>query len=101
HISLPAGDFALAELAAPLPLPELVPGTGPWEVEIGFGKGRYLLRRSLEDPERRFLGVEIAGKYQRLFVERARRRKAANWIALRGDALYLLSAVLPARFAKA
>lgn len=101
HISLPAGDRALAELSAPLPLAELVPGKGPWEVEIGFGKGRYLLRRSLEDPERRFLGIEIAGKYQRLFVERARKRKAGNWMALRGDALYLLSAVLPRRFAAA
>jgi tRNA (guanine-N7-)-methyltransferase len=100
HISLPAGDRTLAEVAAPLPLTELVPGAGPWEVEIGFGKGRYLLRRCLEDPDRRFLGIEIAGKYQRLFVERARRRQAGNWMALRGDALYLLSAVLPVRFAE-
>jgi tRNA (guanine-N7-)-methyltransferase len=99
HISLPAGDRALAAVGAPLPLAALVPGTGPWEVEIGFGKGRYLLRRCLAEPERRFLGIEIAGKYQRLFVERARRRQAGNWIALRGDALYLLAAVLPTRFA--
>lgn len=100
HIALLAGDRTLAEVAAPLPLPELVPGTGPWEVEIGFGKGRYLLRRCREEPERRFLGIEIAGKYQRRFVEKARRRQMGNWIALRGDALYLLSAVLPTRFAE-
>lgn len=70
-------------------------------MEIGFGKGRYLLRRCLAEPERRFLGIEVAAKYHGLFVERARRRGAANWIALRGDALYLLAAVLPRRFAAA
>jgi len=47
------------------------------------------------------LGIEIAGKYHRIFVSRARRKGLANWIALRGDALLLLSAVLPARFAAA
>ncbi|HTQ78701.1 MAG TPA: hypothetical protein VMM92_01810 [Thermoanaerobaculia bacterium] len=100
RISLPAADRSLADVPAPLPLGELVPGEGPWEVEIGFGKGRYLLRRCQEAPETRFLGIEIAGKYQRRFVEKARRRQLPNWLALRGEALYLLSAVLPKRFAQ-
>jgi tRNA (guanine-N7-)-methyltransferase len=106
-LSLPDRDLCLAETAAPLPLDRLVPPlarspeTSPWEVEIGFGKGRYLLRRCQESPERRFLGIEIAGEYQQLFVERARRRRLPNWAALRGDALYFLAAVLPAGFADA
>lgn len=100
-VSLPAADRPLASLPAPLPLDALVPGAGPWEVELGFGKGRYLLRRAEQEPERRFLGVELAAKYQRLFVERARRRGLGNWLALRGEALYLLAAVLPAGFAAA
>jgi tRNA (guanine-N7-)-methyltransferase len=101
RISLPALDRALAEVPALLPLAELVPGAGSWEVELGFGKGRYLLRRLEEKGERRFLGIEVAGKYQRRFVERARRRGLGNWIALRGEALYLLSAVVPRGFAQA
>jgi tRNA (guanine-N7-)-methyltransferase len=103
-LSLPARDLGLADTAAPLPLDELVPPPVPdaqWEVEIGFGKGRYLLRRSQESPERRFLGIEIAGEYQRLWSDRARRRRLTNWLSLRGDAAYLLSAVLPAGFAAA
>jgi tRNA (guanine-N7-)-methyltransferase len=95
------GDRSLSDFPAPLPLDTLVPGTGEWEVEIGFGKGRYLLRRSLEDPGRRFLGIEVVGEYQRLFVDRARRRGARNWAALRGDALFLMASVLPAGFAAA
>jgi tRNA (guanine-N7-)-methyltransferase len=101
RIASAAGESGLAELGAPLPLEALVPGEGDWEVEIGFGKGRYLLRRCQEDPERRFLGIELASEYYQLMVERARRRGLANWVALRGEALYLLSAVLPAGFAAA
>lgn len=98
-ISTLAGDATLAGFAVPLPLDELVPGGGEWEVELGFGKGKYLLQRCQGDPGRRFLGIEVASEYHGVFVERARRRELANWIALRGDALYLLSAALPAGFA--
>ena len=99
QIAIPAGDRSLAETPAPLPLDELVPGGGPWEVEIGFGKGRYLLRRAQEDPGRRFLGIEVASEYFGMLVEKARRRRLPNWLALRGDALALISAVLPHGFA--
>lgn len=100
-VSTAAGDRPLADFPAPLPLAELVPGRGPWEVEIGFGKGRYLLRRCESEPDRRFLGIELAGEYHGIFVARARRRGPANWIALRGEAQYLISSVLPAGFASA
>jgi tRNA (guanine-N7-)-methyltransferase len=99
-VSVASGDLALADLAAPLPLDALVPG-GPWEIEIGFGKGRYLLSRAIASPERRFLGIEVAAEYHRLFVGRARRRAAVNWMAIRGEALYLAGAVLPRGFAAA
>jgi tRNA (guanine-N7-)-methyltransferase len=98
---MPGGDRGLAELSAPLPLAEVAPGGSPWEVEIGFGKGRYLLRRCLEHPDRRFMGIEQVAEYHRLFVGRARRHGARNWVALRGEALYLLAAVLPRGFAAA
>jgi tRNA (guanine-N7-)-methyltransferase len=99
--STAAGDTTLAAIQAPLPLSELVTGAGEWEVEIGFGKGRYLLRRCREEADRRFLGIEVAGEYHGIFVERARRQAPPNWLAIRGDALYLASAVLPAGFASA
>jgi tRNA (guanine-N7-)-methyltransferase len=101
RIASASGETGIAELGAPLPLEAIIPGEGAWEVEIGFGKGRYLLRRCQEDPERRFLGIELANEYYRMMVERARRRGLTNWVALRGEALYLLAAVLPAGFAAA
>ena len=86
---------SLAEAGAPLDLAGLLPGSGPLEIEIGFGKGRFLLRRATESPERRFLGIEIAHEYFSLAIGRARRRGLANVAAICGDALYLASAVLP------
>jgi tRNA (guanine-N7-)-methyltransferase len=100
-VSTAAADRPLADLPSPLPLDRLVPGSGDWEVEIGFGKGRYLLRRCAESPDRRFLGIELAGEYHGIFAARARRRGLANWLALRGEAQYLIASVLPAGFAAA
>lgn len=90
----------LAGLASPLALEELVPGDGPWELELGFGKGKYLLRRALEEPGRRFAGIEIANEYYKLLTGRAARRGATNLLAFRGEALYLLSSLLPRGFAE-
>lgn len=82
--------------------PELFsPAGGPWEVEIGFGKGRYLLRRAALEPEGRFLGIEIAGEYFRRVARRVARRRLENVVLLEGEAQYLAGAVLPRGFARA
>ncbi len=78
---------------------DLIAGTGPWEVELGFGKGKFLLRSALQHPERRYLGIEVVSKYYRLLDRRARRQGADNLMVVRGEALYLLSTVLPQGFA--
>jgi len=67
----------------------------------GLLQGGDLLRRAQEDPARRFLGVETASKYFRLLATRARRRRVHNLLTVRGEALYLAAAVLPAGFATA
>lgn len=95
-------DLSLAELPAPLDLDALVGlPPAPWEVELGFGKGKHLLRRAAAEPERRFLGVEVASKYHRRVVYRARRDGLRNLVAVRGEALLLLATVLPRGFAEA
>ena len=100
-LATPDGERLLSQVAVPLDLDALVPGDGAWEVEIGFGKGRYLLRRALEEPQTRFLGIELAGEYFRLLVGRARRRGVKNLLAIRGEAQTVLAAVLPKGFARA
>ena len=99
-VSLPRDELDLAHLVVPLQLEELLPGDRPWEVEIGFGKGRFLLRRAAVEPRGRFLGIEVARKYYRLAQKRMRRQGLENVVLIAGEALYLLSVALPAAFAK-
>lgn len=103
--SLADRDLTLGDLHLPLDLDHLIPSADdlerPWEVELGFGKGRYLLRSAQEHPERRYLGIEIVSKYYRLLLTRSRRRGLDNLMVVRGEALYLLSTVLPQGFASA
>jgi len=94
-------DLPLTDLPLPLPLDELVPGASSWEVEIGFGRGKYLLARARAEPEQRFLGLEIAGEWFRAVARKVRRRELGNVALLRGEALYLLATSLPAGFARA
>lgn len=100
-LSCITGDHSPERLPSPVPLDDLLPGTGGWEVELGFGKGRYLLSRAARDPGKRFLGLEMAGKYFALARRRMRRRGLDNVVLVRGEALYLLSTCLPSGFADA
>ena len=102
-VSAGGKDRPLRSLGAPLDLDGLVVegGSRPWEVEIGFGKGRYLLDRAAADPEAAFLGIEVAKKYHRILVGRARRRGLRNLVALHGEAQALLATSLPRGFARA
>lgn len=80
--------------------PEILIGSGEaWEVEIGYGKGRYLLRSCIEHPERRFLGIELVSKYFRELENKIRRHGVKNLVNIRGEALFLLSTLLPREFA--
>jgi tRNA (guanine-N7-)-methyltransferase len=64
------------------------------EVEIGFGKGRYLLARAAAEPDVLFVGIEAATFYWAETTSRAARRGLRNLILIRGDALYVLAACL-------
>ena len=96
----PDVEHDLRSLGVPLNLAELLPGGRPWEVELGFGKGRFLLHRAQAKPSTRFLGIEVAGKYYRIALKRMRRKGLSNVVLIRGEALYLLSVVLPSGFAE-
>ncbi len=98
-LSVGERELPLDSLASPLPLDDLLPG-GPWEAEIGFGKGRELLRRAAERPDWRFLGIEMAAEYYRLVRDRAGRRGLGNVLLIRGEALYLLAVWLPRAIAR-
>ena len=88
RVALPGGEVELAD--APLPLPPW-PVERPFEVEIGCGKGRYLLSRAAAEPERGFIGIESAVEYYGFVSRRARRLGLPNVVALCGEAVYLIA----------
>lgn len=90
-----AGERVLRELPNPIDLDQVFSIQGPLEIEIGFGKGKYLRARAESEPTRRFLGLEIVSKYHRLLADRVRRRGLANLVVMRGEALYLTATSLP------
>ena len=58
----------------------------PVELELGIGKGRFLLDAALRHPEVNYIGVEQAAKYLRLAHARALRRGCTNLRFVHGDA---------------
>lgn len=73
----------------------------PLEVEIGFGKGRYLLAQAERHPTRRYLGIESARAYWRIAKRRAERRGLSNAILVCGEALYAAAVCLAPECAQA
>jgi tRNA (guanine-N7-)-methyltransferase len=62
----------------------------PVEVEVGFGKGLFLIRAATACPEVNFLGVEISCKYQLLTATRLAQHGLANVRLAKADARTLL-----------
>ena len=61
---------SLSEVAAPIDWEALFGNAQPVEIEIGFGKGRFLLEASKRHPKVNYIGVERAQKYVELTRER-------------------------------
>lgn len=67
----------------------------PLEIEVGSGKGLFLVSASGQRPQHNFLGCEIAQKYARLAAARLARAGRDNAVMLQGDALQLFRERLP------
>jgi tRNA (guanine-N7-)-methyltransferase len=68
----------LSCVALPLGSGELFAAPVPLELELGVGKGRFLLERAAEHPELGLVGVERSRTYLELAAHRAARRGLSN-----------------------
>ncbi len=58
----------------------------PLEIEIGAGKGTFLVQQAPLRPEINYLGIEKSGQFYRYAADRMRRREMTNVRILRADA---------------
>jgi tRNA (guanine-N7-)-methyltransferase len=66
-----------------------------WELEIGFGRGMFLLERAQAAPESRILGLEIKRKWAYLVSQRAERLGLGNVRVFGADARDVLARLTP------
>jgi tRNA (guanine-N7-)-methyltransferase len=69
--------------------------TRRFEIEIGSGKGTFLLQQAELEPETNFLGMEWAGEFWAYAADRIRRRGLANVKLLHGDATEFVRTRVP------
>lgn len=75
-----------ADFTVPPPTWEEIFGnTNPVEVEIGFGKGAFLLALARQHPERNFFGVEFAKRWSFRLARLIERDGPANVIVIHAD----------------
>ncbi|QYK47956.1 MAG: tRNA (guanosine(46)-N7)-methyltransferase TrmB [Phycisphaeraceae bacterium] len=67
----------------------------PFELEIGCGKGTFILEESRARPDTNFLGIEWEGEYYAYSADRLRRVNATNARMLRADATEFLRWRMP------
>jgi tRNA (guanine-N7-)-methyltransferase len=74
---------------------EIFGEAGPVEVEVGIGKGRFLLALAAAHPEVKYLGLEWANKYLRIAEARAQKRGLTNVRFARVDAREIVERSIP------
>jgi tRNA (guanine-N7-)-methyltransferase len=69
--------------------------TNPVEIEVGFGKGLFLVVNGAAHPERNYFGIEIVRKYQLYAATRIAGRHLTNVRTCSADAKLVLGRFVP------
>ena len=93
-------DAARVQIACAGPLFTIEPRalfdrSAPLEIELGAGRGDFILERAAATPERNFLAVELAATIAQLMAVRAARSGIDNLKVVRMDARTLVNLMLP------
>jgi tRNA (guanine-N7-)-methyltransferase len=88
-LEIPAGS-----VGGPFDFAALFGNEHPVEIEIGVGKGRFLLAQAAARHDVNFLGIEWSLKYLRVAKERATRLGLTNVRLYHADARHVLQALV-------
>jgi tRNA (guanine-N7-)-methyltransferase len=86
---------AAGTTAPPLDCQHIFGNDHPVEIEVGCGKGLFLLTAALGRPDVNFLGIEIVRKYQLFTATRMAKRSLTNVRVCCADACALLRERIP------
>ena len=78
-----------------LHLEQIFGNAHPVILEIGSGKGRFLISSALERPDQNYIGVEKSLHYHRLIRERVAKRSLTNVRLINHDAFLVMRDMLP------
>jgi tRNA (guanine-N7-)-methyltransferase len=84
------------QISGPLRFPDLFGRSAPVEIEVGVGKGRFVLEQAASRPDVDFLALEWSLKHLRVAKERAGRRNISNVRFYRADARHVVGHLVPA-----
>ena len=96
--SLAAENFSInprTDGFARLDLAVLFGNENPVILEIGSGKGRFLVEHATAHPELNVIGIEKSLHYHRVIVDRLVRRQLPNVRAINHDAYLVLREMIP------
>lgn len=88
-------ELVLDQWSQPLDLEQVFGNNNPLEIEIGIGKGLYLMGAAQHLPEHNFIGIEIRRKYLNMARRRIEKRHIENARLLCGEAHGFLQDWIP------
>lgn len=80
---------------ARLDLEEVFGNRNPVVLEIGSGKGRFLITSAVERPDLNFIGIEKSLHYHRVIRDRVQKRGLTNVRLINHDAFLVLRDLIP------
>lgn len=69
---------------------QLFGNANPVVIEIGSGKGRFLIGTATERPQQNFIGIEKSLHYHRVIADRVKKRSLTNVRLINHDAFLVL-----------
>lgn len=89
--------LTLETLPRPLVWRDVYGNDNPVELEIGSGKGTFLVEQATTRPGTNFFGIEWANWFYRYASDRLRRRSPDNSRCIRAEAAFFLRELVPER----
>ena len=80
------GSFLPYDRRRDLNLADVFARANPVEVEIGCGKGKFLIARAEQHPDINFLGIDVVWKWMKFAVQRSDKRGLDNIRFIKDDA---------------